>query len=199
MTDPHWINTRRGALPKRLLEAWVAQAVGRLLPDALLWATNYREEDGIGYAPQAGSILLQCSWAGPGRRGISTRVRKRSVFAFFENEWLRPWLAQAYFVLVGPPDLDRAAEPGSPLALWAVPVDALAEFIEAQGRGTIAQEGLASLAEEAALPLADLLDELARRPPAPRLSHPPIPKPPHGERYPRHPLDFSAPRRSSSA
>ena len=134
-------------IPKRLIEAWIGALLSNRSPHASLWASTYRETDGIGFSPEPGLILIQCSPAEDRVKGISTRVSRSMLYTYLEDPSLAAWGRHAWFVLVGSGGSDFGSGGGEQASLWAVPPAELAGVVADQGRGTIGSGALARLVE----------------------------------------------------
>jgi hypothetical protein len=153
------MQVRRGSrLPKRLVEAALGAAVAKALPTAILWASTYRPEDGVGVPPSADRLLLQCSPADERVHGISTRVNRKMLAKFIEQPSLRAWADHAQFILVSAEDLDAAVGERCRLELWAITATDLHGFVDDRGRGTVSAYDLDFLKVSGyARPFGDLL------------------------------------------
>jgi hypothetical protein len=123
-------------MPKRLVDAWLGALVARTLPDAVLWASTYRDADGIGIDVRPELLLLQCSPADTRDAGPSTRVNRATLSVYAHGEHLWAWGRQAQFVLVGAIPTSGARPTAGP-ELWCIAACDLAEVVESRGRGTI--------------------------------------------------------------
>ncbi len=167
------MQVRRGSrIPKRLVEATLGAVVARALPTAVLWASTYRSEDGVGVPASVSRLLLQCSPADERVHGISTRVNRTMLAKFVEQPSLRIWADHAQFILVSARDLDVAVGERRSLELWAIAATDLYEFAADRDRGTVSYEDLISLMGAGhARPLRDLLRSFSQDGGLPRSPH----------------------------
>lgn len=158
------MKVRRGhRLPKRLVEATLGAVVAKTLPSAILWASTYRPEDGVGVAPSASRLLLQCSPADERVHGISTRVNRKMLAKFVEQPNLAAWAGHAQFILVSAEDLNAVVGERCRLELWAIAALDLHKFVADRGRGTISGEDLSLLrAAGHVRPFEDLLKSFSQ-------------------------------------
>lgn len=150
---------RRGSrLPKRLIEATFGAVVGQTLPGAVLWASTYRPADGVGVPPSPDRLLFQCSPADERLHGISTRINRKMLASFTNEQALQAWGQQAQFILVSARDDWRDLGERRELELWTISAADLSVFVDERMRGTVDGQDLEQLAARGyARPLKELL------------------------------------------
>jgi hypothetical protein len=143
------MRVRRGTrLPKRLVEATLGAVVAQTLPGAVIWASTYRPEDGVGVSPSADRLLFQCSPADERLHGLSTRVNRKMLARFAADPPLEAWRGHAQFILVAARDDWKDLGERRDLGLWAISAACLGVFTDERMRGTVDSQDLKQLAAE---------------------------------------------------
>lgn len=126
---------------KAVVQAWLGAALASRVPESSIWGGSRQSPLQLAEGdPLSGRlVLLECVGSVPMRRvARSSRINKRQVLAYCEEELFAPWSKRIFFVLGHPPN----ALPSPPLGraadyLRCMVLCDVADHIRRGGRGTI--------------------------------------------------------------